>query len=286
MKSHVCRTLLLLIAASCFGQGSSSSGTDPLIGRWHWIDSDIEIHADGTVTGGRTGSWISIPSENRKYQFRFGPFVDDVTLSQDGAQLDVKNQFNQTMTASRIDGGAGAINAPADSIPTAVADSTPPPKPGAATYFGQAGPGQPGGMPDTTLEPIKMTPDAAANPTPVTRIPQGQSIPGTNTGTGSSPTPSGDWMFSDNGGGSAAAIPPHVLDGSNWRQAGNAWVGALRFNNGWMTVIPRAGTAHDTAYNVGTDGNIHFWWDNRAQEMTLSPGRTEIHWGTAGFQRQ
>lgn len=79
---------------------------DSVVGKWKWFDGRPVIAvADGTFTRDdkkKAGTWKVVDSAKGQYQFRWDSgFIDDLTLSADGKQLDGKNQVGSRVTATR-----------------------------------------------------------------------------------------------------------------------------------------------------------------------------------------
>ena len=89
------------------------SGTDPdsPLGTWHWfVGRDETFHPDGTVTYPQnyaTWKWVDQSKRTLVVEWKTLPFVDKLTLSKDGQQLEGENNAPakytpNTVTAQRV----------------------------------------------------------------------------------------------------------------------------------------------------------------------------------------
>ena len=112
MKQHLIASMAILVSTVGFSQVSGNPGSiDPLVGEWIWQgNAKVVVHPDGTAENKRNhdqGTWKFLQNKEleRKYEFYWQSkgriFVDRLTLSRDGKNLEGRNQQSKRVSAKR-----------------------------------------------------------------------------------------------------------------------------------------------------------------------------------------
>jgi hypothetical protein len=88
-----------------------NANVDPIVGCYQWFNnSQVVIHADGTVTAGPfTARWRLVDAQRRAYTFTWPVMVETLTVSADQRTMSGGNQYGYPISGGRVTGSVGPV---------------------------------------------------------------------------------------------------------------------------------------------------------------------------------